>query len=469
MLFHSPGFLLLFLPLSLLLLRFMPVGTARALTLLALSYLFYSGAEPWFVLLLIASTLTDYAVALRIQADTRRTPRGLWLALSVVVNIGLLAWFKLGGWLLPSIAPVLAGLGLWMPDPDVFDGYLLPAGISFYTFQSLAYSIDVYRGRITATRDLLGFANYVAYFPQLIAGPIERHAHLAPQLDALTSGHTRGAEARPPFSAGWDRLMLGIAQKLLLADSFGRIVDRLVDAPGPPDLFAAWSIALGFGLQIYFDFAAYTHMAIGISLMLGVRLRENFLSPYQAESIRDFWRRWHVSLSSWFRDYLYIPLGGSQSGPVRTVFNVLVVFALCGLWHGAGANFVLWGVLHGLLLAAYHARLRWLPDLSPPRALAMVLTFLCVHWIWVPFRIADSARMVSVWQGMAGLNGIDAQVPPLDLLFLTLGVVGVLFVPHAARRWPGAAGAWESGALTTLALVAVFSTPASLQFIYFQF
>lgn len=465
MLFHSPGFLFVFLPVFLAFFLLAPAGNIRAAVLLSFSYLFYSGAEPFFVLILITSSLTDYSVALRLSNSTAAATRRMWLATSLTVNLGLLFFFKYGGWIIPQAAPFLTSIHIPTPSRDFFQSYALPAGISFYTFQSLSYTIDVYRGEIRPERSVLGFCNYVAYLPQLIAGPIERYAHLAPQLYRLSH-----ARLDLHWSEGLDRVMLGIVQKLFLADACALIVDPLVSHGGEPDLITAWTIAVGFGMQIYFDFAAYTHMAIGISLILGVRLQENFLSPYKADSVRDFWRRWHVTLSNWFRDYVYIPLGGSRAGSIRTLFNLLVTFLLCGLWHGAGPNYIVWGALHGLMLAGYHLKSRYLASWTLPHPLAVGLTFAAVHFAWIPFRIADNYQMMEVWQGMLGLNGVSATlVGSFDIAFLVSLVVAVMALPNASQRWPGRSGWRESSALAALALFALFNSPNINSFIYFQF
>jgi alginate O-acetyltransferase complex protein AlgI len=465
MLFHSPAFLFVLLPLSLLLLKVLPAGRARLSALFFVSYLFYSGTEPWFVVLLLASSCVDFGVALAIHASRSTATRRAWLMISIAGNLGFLGFFKYAGWLLPMVTPALARAGLPTPDPDFFRSFSLPAGISFYTFQSMSYTFDVYRGAVTPTRSLLGFCTYVAYLPQLIAGPIERYADLAPQIQALVGGRSR-----PDLSAGVDRLLLGIIQKLLLADACAQIVDPLVPQLVHPDFVTAWAFALGFGMQIYFDFAAYTHMAIGIALMMGVRLSENFLAPYQSASIQEFWRRWHVTLSNWFRDYLYVPLGGSRHGSIRTLANVVITFTLCGLWHGAGWNFLLWGALHGVMLGLYRVKQSLLPSLVLPRAAAVALTFTLVNAAWVPFRLRDPASVLDVWLGMIGRHGFDAAaVSAPDLLFLGLLVTGVMLVPAAAGRWPGRSGWAESTALAAVALIAVFSAPAVTRFIYFQF
>jgi alginate O-acetyltransferase complex protein AlgI len=455
MLFHSAGFLLVFLPLFLLLAHFLPTGKTRAWLLLVFSYLFYSGAEPIFVLLLLFSSLTDFYVALRLSATQIRKQKIAWLLVSLAVNLGLLGFYKYGGWISASFA---------LGNADFFQSYVLPAGISFYTFQSMAYTIDVYRGKIEPETSLLSFCNYIAYLPQLIAGPIERFHHLAPQLEKFRAG-----TSTPQWTAGIDRIMLGIAQKLILADGCGYIVDRLVQGQAN-DFFSAWAVGIGFGLQIYFDFAAYSHMAIGISLLLGIRLNENFLAPYQADSIQEFWRRWHITLSSWFRDYLYIPLGGSQKGILRTIFNVFITFTLCGLWHGAGFNFLLWGFLHGAMLGLYHFKQLLIPGINLPKTIAIPVTFLAVSFAWVPFRLSNWQEISEVWQGMLGLNGMsERQVSIVDLAILAALVFMCILIPHAAKRWPGASGWQESAVLAVLAAFAMINSPAITQFIYFQF
>lgn len=455
MLFHSVGFLLIFLPLFLVLVHLSTKGRPRSLLLLFFSYFFYSGAEPAFVFLLMLSSVTDFTVALKISGTNKKNRKLAWLYLSLVVNLGLLAFYKYGGWVTQMMS-----LGY----SDFFQGYVLPAGISFYTFQSLAYTIDVYREKIQPEKSLVSFCNYVAYLPQLIAGPIERYSHLAPQLESF-----RAKTSKPEWTAGIDRIMLGIAQKLILADGCGYIVDRLIEM-NATDFFSSWAIAIGFGLQIYFDFAAYSHMAIGISLLLGVRLSENFLAPYQAVNIQDFWRRWHVTLSSWFRDYLYISLGGSHHGLLRTIINVVITFVLCGLWHGAGLNFLLWGFLHGCLLGLYRLKMVLLPNIFLPGWIAVPVTYVVISFVWVPFRIAEWPRILTTWSGMIGINGIEGRVVSImDLVFIGLLACFCFLIPHAAKRWPGSSGWQESALLALLASFAIFNSPSITQFIYFQF
>ena len=465
MLFHSVGFLFIFLPIFILSIALLPKGKIRSFTLLIFSYLFYSGAEPFFILILILSSFTDYTAALCISKSKRQAARKLWLLLSIFVNVGILCLYKYGQWILTGITPIVENLGMHLPSTEFFKNYILPAGISFYTFQSMSYSIDVYRRQIQPEKSLLGFCNYVAYLPQLIAGPIERFGHLYPQIALFNKGETV-----LHWTTGLDRVALGLIQKLLIADSCGLIVDRLV-APGVPQhFFTSWAIAIGFGMQIYFDFAAYTHIAIGISLMLGIRLQENFLSPYKANNIQDFWRRWHITLSMWFRDYVYIPLGGSRKGTLHTYFNILITFLLVGVWHGAGWNFMTWGVGHGILLIIYRLKQKLLPNWKLHSTAARIITFIAVHFLWITFRVPDLTQAVNIWQGMLGMQGFWPNLVSIsDLAFLATVSIGTLTLPNAAERWPGYSGWKESFAISALALFAILNTPEISKFIYFQF
>lgn len=465
MLFHSTGFLFIFLPVFLVSVLVVPKGMARSVVLLIFSYLFYSGAEPFFLIILLVSSLTDYFVAIKLFAEDRLRMKKLWLCVSISINLGILAFYKYGVWVIPGMTPLFDYTGVPVPDPEFFKTYILPAGISFYTFQSMSYTIDVYRGLIKPERNIISFCNYVAYLPQLIAGPIERFSHLHPQLVSFSKG-----EVRHHWTAGIDRIMLGIAQKILIADSCGLIVDRLLQAGETQSFITAWAIALGFGMQIYYDFAAYTHMAIGISLLLGVRLQENFLSPYKATSIQDFWRRWHITLSRWFRDYLYIPLGGSKKGLPRTILNLLLTFLLVGLWHGAGWNYVAWGTIHGVLIGLYHIKGKIFPNWSTNKMIAIAITFIVVHFAWVPFRVDDTVIIVDLWRSMLGLNSFEqSMVSMSDMFFILIVVSLTLILPNASQRWPGRSGSLESSGIAVTAIFAVLSAPQIAKFIYFQF
>ncbi|MCB0332178.1 MAG: MBOAT family protein, partial [Bdellovibrionales bacterium] len=352
-----------------------------------------------------------------------------------------------------------------IPSEEFFQSIILPAGISFYTFQSMSYSIDLYFRKIHVERNFLAFLNYVAYLPQLIAGPIERYHHLHPQLEALALKRTI-----PQWKRGLDRLALGIIQKLFIADSCGFIVDTLLVDPHHLSFAMSWAIAIGFGMQIFYDFSAYSHMAIGISQLVGVKLWDNFLAPYQAHNVREFWHRWHITLSTWFRDYVYIPLGGSRISLTRTLVNLMITFTISGLWHGASWSFVLWGALHGTYLVVLVLLEKIFPAFRCPRPIGIMFTFVAVHYAWVLFRVSDLTVVTSLWKAMAGLHGLNRGLLSWpDILFLAVVVLFTLVSPHAAQRPPGKNGYGETLLLWLGAFAALGSSPELVQFIYFQF
>ena len=330
MVFSGLTFLLLFLPLLLLL--YFPIGNIRWRNgvLVVFSLIFYAWGEPVMVLLLIGSTAIHYLLAFLIEKTARPAYKKLLLALGVTVSIGLLFWFKYAGFLLGDV------LGVDFTPPT------LPIGISFYTFQILTYTIDVYRKKVRVQRNPFRLLLYVSCFPQLIAGPIVQYADVE---DALASRQTTMTD----FGLGMRRFFVGLAKKVLLANICGRALEQTL-AGGAYSFLGAWLAALLYTLQLYFDFSAYSDMAIGLGRVLGFRYKENFRYPYLSCSASEFWRRWHISLGSFFRDYVYIPLGGSRKGRLRTVFNLLIVWSLTGLWHGAAWNFLVWGLYWFMLL-----------------------------------------------------------------------------------------------------------------------
>ncbi|MDA0323540.1 MAG: MBOAT family protein [Verrucomicrobia bacterium] len=397
MVFSSLLFLFYFLPVVLAV-YYIAVQLGRRpahLVLTLLSYLFYGWANPAFVVLMFGSTVVDYICGLVMTGQLGRgrtsgqipllepggaRSRGQRVALtvSIITNLSLLGFFKYFNFGMDTWNAVMGGMGL---DSAVYDNFLritLPLGISFYTFQSMSYSIDVFRGEARAIRNPLDFSCYVAMFPQLVAGPIIRFQEVAEQLRERT--HTV-----EKFARGTAFFMLGMSKKVLLADPCGKIADECFGAAG---LYAldAWVGAVGYAFQIYFDFSAYSDMAIGLGLMFGFVFPKNFDSPYRAASITEFWRRWHLSLSTWLRDYLYIPLGGNRGSSGRTYVNLMMVMLLGGLWHGSSWNFVIWGAIHGGMLAverlmgrtSFYARL--------PRPVSVLITFLIVCIAWVFFR-----------------------------------------------------------------------------------
>ncbi len=310
--------------------------------LLAASYVFYGWWDWRFLGLILITTLTTFFTALPIGGNSRRAVRRGFVAANVVVNLGILATFKYFNFFADVLRDLLGALGLHADWPTL--NILLPVGISFYTFQAISYTIDVYRGKTKATRQLLPFMTYIAFFPQLVAGPIERADHLMPQLTSPRRFDCGQAVT------GMRQILWGLAKKVLIANTMGNYLDTMLYNPLAMN---AWTIVLAailFAIQIYADFSGYSDIAIGSARLLGIELVANFRYPYFSRSMREFWQRWHISLMSWFREYVYIPLGGSRRGKWRTCLNIMVVFALSGLWHGADATFVIWGTVNGLML-----------------------------------------------------------------------------------------------------------------------
>lgn len=412
MVFSSHIFLFYFLPTALALYYLSP-RWLKHLTLTVASYVFYGWANPLFMGLMFLSTLIDYLCGLALAgrlwpatwplpipllaAGTARTRGQRWLlAISMISNLSLLGYFKYFTFLSWNIAALTESWGLTGLGLENTLRVTLPLGISFYTFQSMSYTIDVYRGDARAIRNPIDYWCYVSMFPQLVAGPIVRFRDVAAQLRERT--HTI-----EKFTRGLAFLALGLGKKILLANPCGKVADMAFDA-GSLQWLDAWVGAVAYAFQIYFDFSGYSDMAIGLGLMLGFMFAKNFDSPYASQSITEFWRRWHISLSTWLRDNLYVPLGGNRKGPVRTYVNLMLVMLLGGLWHGAAWNFVLWGAVHGLMLgverwAGKRALYQWLP-----RRLKVAITFAIVCCTWVLFRTADLPAAVDYFRSMLGLT-----------------------------------------------------------------
>jgi alginate O-acetyltransferase complex protein AlgI len=321
--------------------------------LLAASYVFYASWSIPFVLLIVFTSLIDYGVGLGLGRLEDQRKRKVLLVVSVVANLGVLGFFKYTNFLLENVEWGLGSIGINAPrwHYDI----LLPVGISFFTFQSMTYTIETYRRNIPPSHSPRDFLLFVAFFPQLLAGPINRAADLLPQF----ARRVRANAAE--FESGLAQFALGAVKKLVISDQIAPNVDLIFANPGAYDGFTLLQGALGYGVQIYCDFSGYSDMAIGCARMMGFKFMENFQMPYSAVSITEFWRRWHISLSSWFRDYLYISLGGNRKGPGRTYVNLMVTMLLCGLWHGASWNFVFWGGLHGAGLAVHRIWCKWNP------------------------------------------------------------------------------------------------------------
>lgn len=428
MVFSSITFLFLFLPIVLCLYHvfFLPVTLglwpgfwrrASNFFLLAASLLFYFWGETYLVWIIVSSTLINYVCGLMISGAWRGgeiralTPGGsrsavqkLGLTASIVSNLAFLGFFKYFNFGVGNYNQLASALSLsslqWQDAMKV----ALPLGISFYTFQSMSYTIDVYRGQVKATRNFVDFACYVTLFPQLVAGPIVRYRDVAGQLLTRMVSVER-------FASGVSRFVFGLGKKVLLANTAAIAADKVFALPAA-DLSPgmAWMGALAYTLQIYFDFSGYSDMAIGLGRMFGFEYLENFNYPYVARSVQDFWRRWHISLSTWFRDYLYVPLGGSRKSAGRTYFNLVTVFLLCGLWHGASWTFVVWGLYHGVFLVIERLGLgRMLAGRN--RLLVHLYTLLVVVVGWVLFRCETFSQAVSFLGAMAGVTGHSGLYP----------------------------------------------------------
>jgi alginate O-acetyltransferase complex protein AlgI len=486
MVFSSHLFIFGFLPLALLLYYAMP-QRGRNLLLTLLSYVFYGWANPLFSVLMLVSTTIDYVCGLFISNQFGRhvregpvpllTPGGvrtrqqrIALIVTISSNLSLLGFFKYFNFATESWTALMTMLGLPDLGFDLAFKITLPLGISFYTFQSMSYAIDVYRGDARAIRNFVDFACFVAMFPQLVAGPIIRFADIAEQLQQRPHTLTR-------FARGVTFFSVGMAKKVLLANPCGKVADTVFDAASATFL-DAWYGVIAYAFQIYFDFSAYSDMAIGLGLMLGFVFAKNFDSPYLAQSITEFWRRWHISLSTWLRDYLYVPLGGNRLGARRTYLNLAIVMLLGGLWHGASWNFVIWGALHGGLLAFERAFGKRPLYFALPAPLRVGLTFVIVLFTWVFFRAKDLPSALAYCATMLGFGTYDVSAWLLSGIiaqpyYLGTVVLCALVVWTCPQTWDWSYRLGPGKATTALALfllaVTVLTTQAYNPFIYFIF
>ena len=360
---------------------------------------------------MLASTLIDYTCGRVISGSEHSRNRKLALTVSICSNLSLLGFFKYFNFGIANLNAVIDWLGL--PIWEEVLHVTLPLGISFYTFQSMSYTIDVYRGDAKAIRNFIDFACYVSMFPQLVAGPIVRFSEIADQLQ-------HRAHTLQKFARGIAFFSLGMAKKVLIANPCGKCADTVFDV-GVVGTLEAWYGVIAYAFQIYFDFSGYSDMAIGLGLMLGFTFAKNFDSPYHSESITEFWRRWHISLSSWLRDYLYIPLGGNRRSAARTYVNLALVMLLGGLWHGASWNFVIWGGIHGGMLALERKQGKASFYASLPKPLRVIATFLLVLIAWVFFRISELSHAIVYLQCMFSKVSVHTST---DL------IAGILYQPY---------------------------------------
>lgn len=450
MYFQSPTFLHVFLPLVLLGYYLVPAArtTLRNALLFGASVFFYTWGEREFVRVLLGSLVVNYVLAHRME---RNSYRKLWLIIAVLGNLALLGWLKYAGFFASIVG---------LPSPNNH----LPIGVSFFTFQAISYIVDVYRRDVPAERSFLRFGLYVFLFPHLIAGPIVRYADLAASLANRDHNLDR-------FADGVRRFTMGLAKKMLLADTLAVVVDLIFKIPSH-DLApsAAWVGMLCYSLQIYFDFSGYSDMAIGLGKMFGFEFAENFRYPYAATSVTDFWRRWHISLSSWFRDYVYIPLGGSRGGAFGTYRNLLIVFVLCGLWHGANWTFLIWGIWHGAFLILE----RLVPVSKAPSMIGRAVTLLAVLLGWVFFRAQSLDQAAGIFRAMFGLT--DGSYIAGDVLTHAAGLALAIGTIICFPVWPWIQSRWKAGPFGVLFLAALLVLAAAAiagntysAFIYFRF
>lgn len=415
---------------------------------------------------MMLSTVIAYLSAQAISHNTEQKNKKLFLIISIVSNLALLAYFKYSNFTVSTIESIF-GLMSWNTTLPVLN-VVLPVGISFYTFQTMSYTIDVYRGKINATKNFLEFATYVSFFPQLIAGPIVRFKDIVSDLENITTIHRSST-----FRSGINLFVIGLFKKVIIADSVANIIDPLWGNYAGLGVVSAWIAVLGYTYQLYFDFSGYSDMAIGLGKLFGFNFPQNFNSPYKAVNISDFWRRWHITLSTWLRDYLYIPLGGSRLGAGRTHINLFITMALGGLWHGANWTFVIWGAYHGALLIAYKIGKNYYDKI--PVLLQRANTFLLVAIGWTFFRSPSISLAASMLKKMFDLKSIaePIKIAGDNLLFISLLILFCVlvtnFLPNTFEwRYSNRPRfAFTLAAMAVLALI--FMNYKQNVFLYYQF
>ena len=446
----------------------------RHLVLTTFSYLFYAWWNPWFVFLMLISTGVDFICGKKIHVNkSSKTAGKSWVIVSICVNLGILAFFKYAGFFSQNISVLAKILGLGeVTLPPIFNEIILPVGISFYTFQSMSYTIDIYRGHAKPAENFLSFACYVSMFPQLVAGPIVRYGSIAEQLRSRVHSVDN-------FIYGFTRFNFGFAKKILLANPVGEIADLCFGAGGQSlNAPVAWIGVCCYAFQIYFDFSAYSDMAIGLGRMFGFSFQENFNSPYKSESITEFWKRWHISLSGFLRDYLYIPLGGNRKGTSRTYCNLLIVMLIGGLWHGAQWTFIAWGGIHGILLIIERIKISSNRQNKFPRIIKVGITFTAILFSWVFFRAENFERAFFYLKAMFGLNDttnaaliLMSQVTrPIALLIISISFLFIFVLPNSGKILQKLTiGKVMIGIFLMILSLSMMFTQEFNPFLYFQF
>ncbi|MHC4646151.1 MAG: MBOAT family O-acyltransferase [Planctomycetota bacterium] len=462
-------------------------GLPRILFLLVSSYFFYMYWNPVYILLIVASTVLDYLCGLGFLKWPKDKHK--WLVMfSVCGNLGILAFFKYGRFFYQNVRVISASFGVELPPyPDGWD-FALPVGISFYTFQTMSYTIDLYRGKTAVERSFWRFALFVAYFPQLVAGPIERARHL---IGEIKHGVTRARPVDPMGAV--QQITYGLFKKVAVADSIGILINPIFANPDQYSGVQILTASILFSFQIYGDFSGYSDMAIGIAKLFGIRISTNFFFPYFTTNITNFWRTWHMSLSSWLKEYLYIPLGGNRKGRIRTYANLLTTMLLGGLWHGASWNFVLWGLLHGVYLGVHRIFRRFRPRHEqafgsyragrgiriPLAVISGLFNFFLVALTWIPFRCAAFADTHTCLRRIFACTSISSDGAledsgQLAVCWLLVGLVLLFdafykceFLYWQNRRWPVLVKALLPAIFILLTII--FGATEAQQFIYFQF
>ena len=476
LIFNSGLFLFLFVGFAGIYLLLRRATTLRILYVIAFSIYFYYKSSGIYFLLLLFAAISDYFIGNAIARTEDKTTKKRWVALSVIINLGMLGYFKYTNFFI-EMANGLMGAGFLD-----FQNIFLPVGISFFVFQSMSYTIDIYRGQIRPLERWIDYLFYLSFFPQLVAGPIVRAKDFIPQIRRPLY------VSREMFGTAIGLIVIGLLKKAIISDYISlNFVDRIFDEPALYSGFECLMGIYGYALQIYCDFSGYSDMAIGIALLLGFRFPKNFDAPYKAATITEFWRRWHISLSSWLRDYLYISLGGNRKGKVRTYINLIITMVLGGLWHGAAVRFVLWGALHGVALALHKMWLAIVPwakangkDMNPlSRVLGTILTFHIVCLGWLLFRAEDMQTVhLMLYQILHSFN--TSIIPQFvlgykEVLALIVIGYGMHFMPSAIdgdmqRIVANASFWWQVALLVVVAWCVMQIKSSDIQpFIYFQF
>lgn len=465
MVFSSMTFVPLFLPLVLILYFAFPSPKVRNGVLLAFSLLFYAWGEPMWIFVMLLTVTVNFICGLRIDKSKQKSAKTLYMVVGVMLSLGFLFYFKYFGFFTDVVAGVMGA-------ENTFQKPVLPIGISFYTFQVLTYTVDVYRGKVPAQKSFGKLLLYVSFFPQLIAGPIVNYTDIAQSLGKRTVKTNDLYE-------GFIRFFIGFAKKVLLANTCGVIVDKLVGASSM-SFAGSWLMAVAYALQIYFDFSGYSDMAIGMGRMFGFRFFENFNYPYISKSITEFWRRWHISLGTFFRDYVYIPLGGNRVSLWKNIRNILIVWLLTGFWHGASWNFMAWGVYYGLLLLAEKFLLKGIKEKLPVVVnLLGTLVLVLIGWVFFYYEsLADGVHHLGIMFGFVKTSLTD----PVAIYYFKHYLVFVILAILACVPWKTVAGHLPErvktmgGALKPLAITVLFLLALSMivtqsynPFLYFRF